>query len=101
MATVAAAQNPLCDGVAIRRRRRAVCGSRPEHPARLAGFDVEIAELIARELNRTPQFVQVTFTSLDQSAARGDFFDLGLSGIEDTPGVAPRRGQHSVLPVSG
>ena len=36
----------------------------------------------------TPQFVQVAFASLDQSAARGDF-DIGLSGIEDTPG---RRG---------
>src|SRR5262249_50628029 len=31
-----------------------------------------------------PQFVQILFTSLDQSAARGDF-DIGLSGIEDTP----------------
>lgn len=57
----------------------------PNNPDRLVGFDVEIAELIARELNRPPQFVQVAFTSLDQSAARGDF-DIGLSGIEDTPG---------------
>ncbi len=30
------------------------------------------------------EFVQVAFASLDQSAARGDF-DIGLSGIEDTP----------------
>lgn len=57
----------------------------PSDPTRLVGFDVEIAELIARELERTPQFVQVAFASLDQSAARGDF-DVGLSGIEDTPG---------------
>ena len=56
----------------------------PRDPTKLVGFDVEIAELIARELGRTPQFVQVQFTSLDQSAARGDF-DIGLSGIEDTP----------------
>ena len=41
-------------------------------------------ELIAGELGRTPQFVQVAFTSLDQSARRGDF-DIGLSGIEDIP----------------
>ena len=53
-------------------------------PSKLAGFDVEIAELIARQLGRTPQFVQVQFTSLDQSARRGDF-DIGLSGIEDIP----------------
>ena len=59
--------------------------SDPNDPQKLVGFDVEIAELIARELGRRPQFVQVAFASLDQSAARGDF-DIGLSGIEDTPG---------------
>jgi polar amino acid transport system substrate-binding protein len=56
----------------------------PADPNRLVGFDVEIAELIAGKLGRTPQFVQVQFTSLDQSARRGDF-DIGLSGIEDIP----------------
>jgi polar amino acid transport system substrate-binding protein len=56
----------------------------PVDPAKLRGFDVEIANLVARKLGRTPAFVQVAFQSLDQSAARGDF-DLGLSGIEDTP----------------
>ncbi|HYB96263.1 MAG TPA: ABC transporter substrate-binding protein/permease [Vicinamibacterales bacterium] len=56
----------------------------PNDPNKLVGFDVEIAELIARKLGRTPQFVQVQFASLDQSARRGDF-DIGLSGIEDIP----------------
>ena len=56
----------------------------PGDPNQLVGFDVEIAALIARQLGRTPQFVQVQFTSLDQSARRGDF-DIGLSGIEDIP----------------
>jgi polar amino acid transport system substrate-binding protein len=56
----------------------------PADPSKLRGFDVEIAALVARKLGRTPAFVQVAFQSLDQSAARGDF-DLGLSGIEDTP----------------
>jgi polar amino acid transport system substrate-binding protein len=56
----------------------------PNDPNKLIGFDVEIAELIARQLGRTPQFLQVQFTSLDQSARRGDF-DIGLSGIEDIP----------------
>jgi polar amino acid transport system substrate-binding protein len=56
----------------------------PEDPSQLAGFDVEIAELLAREMGLTPRFVQVAFTQLDQSAIRGDF-DVGLSGIEDTP----------------
>jgi polar amino acid transport system substrate-binding protein len=56
----------------------------PRDPSRLAGFDVEIAALIARHLGRTPQFMQVAFASLDQSARRGDF-DIGLGGIEDSP----------------
>ena len=56
----------------------------PRDPAHLAGFDVEIAALIARALGRTPQFVQILFTDLDQAVRRGDF-EIGLSGIEDTP----------------
>ncbi len=56
----------------------------PNDPTRLVGFDVEVAELIARGLGRTPRFVFVAFPSIDQSVARGDF-DIGLSGIEDTP----------------
>jgi polar amino acid transport system substrate-binding protein len=56
----------------------------PNDPTRLEGFDVEVAELIAHALDRRPEFVQVSFASLDQSAIRGDF-DIGLSGVEDTP----------------
>jgi len=56
----------------------------PQHPERVVGFDVDIAALVAHDLGRAPEFVQILFTSLDQSAARGDF-DIGLSGIEDTP----------------
>jgi len=56
----------------------------PTDPAKMVGFDVEIAELVARKLGRPPQFVQIAFSSLDQSARRGDF-DIGLSGIEDIP----------------
>ena len=56
----------------------------PQDPARVAGFDVEIAELLGRGLGRMPRFVQASFTTLEASVARGDF-DIGLSGIEDTP----------------
>src|SRR5688500_12465512 len=56
----------------------------PADPTRVVGFDVEIATLLADALGRRPRFVQVGFTSLDASAARGDF-DIGLSGIEDSP----------------
>src|SRR5438045_1730848 len=55
----------------------------PSHPDEVAGFDVEIAALLAHGLGREPRFVMVTFTSIDQSIARGDA-DIGLSGIEDT-----------------
>lgn len=56
----------------------------PANPDVLVGFDVEIADLVARGLGRAPRFVLITFTSIDQSIARGDA-DIGLSGIEDTP----------------
>jgi polar amino acid transport system substrate-binding protein len=56
----------------------------PNDPSKMAGFDVEIAELVARRLGREAEFVQVAYSSLDQSARRGDF-DIGLSGIEDMP----------------
>ena len=56
----------------------------PRQPDRLVGFDVEIANLIARGLGRTPEFITITFTSIVQSIVRGDA-DIGLSGLEDTP----------------
>lgn len=56
----------------------------PARPDRVVGFDVEIAELIARGLNRQATFVNITFTSIDQSIERGDA-EIGLGGIEDTP----------------
>jgi polar amino acid transport system substrate-binding protein len=59
----------------------------PNDPAVVRGFDVEVAEEIAKGLGRKPHFVQVAFTAIDQSVARGDF-DIGMSGVEDTP---PRR----------
>ncbi len=56
----------------------------PNDPAKVRGFDVEVAEAIARGLGREPVFVQVAFSSIDASVARGDF-DIGMSGVEDTP----------------
>jgi polar amino acid transport system substrate-binding protein len=56
----------------------------PARPDRVVGFDVEIAELMAQGVGRVARFVMITYTSIDQSIARGDA-DIGLSGIEDTP----------------
>jgi len=61
----------------------------PADPTRLVGFDVEIAALIAEGLGRAPRFVQVAWESIDSSTMRGDF-DIGLSGVEDTPGRRAR-----------
>lgn len=61
----------------------------PADPSRVRGFDVEIAELIARALGRRPQFVQVAWASIEASAERGDF-DIGLSGVEDRPALRER-----------
>jgi polar amino acid transport system substrate-binding protein len=56
----------------------------PDNPDKLTGFDVEIAELLARRLGRTARFVTIQFQYIDQSVGRGDA-EIGLSGIEDTP----------------
>jgi ABC-type amino acid transport substrate-binding protein len=58
--------------------------SDPAHPTGSIRIRVEIAGLLARGLRRVPRFVMITFTSIDQSIARGDA-EIGLSGIEDTP----------------
>ncbi|MEO7520621.1 MAG: ABC transporter substrate-binding protein/permease [Gemmatimonas sp.] len=62
------------------------------NPSVVRGFDVEIAELLARGLGREPQFVQVTWASIVQSVERGDFA-IGMSGMEDRPEL---RARHAV-----
>src|SRR4051812_24100836 len=64
----------------------------PRDPTRVRGFDVEIAELLARGLKREPRFVQVAWSSIEASVERGDF-DVGLSGVEDR---AELRERHAV-----
>src|SRR2546423_12701911 len=59
----------------------------PRNPSVVRGFDVEVAEQIAKGLGRRAEFVQVGFADIDQSVGRGDF-EIGMSGVEDTP---PRR----------
>lgn len=64
----------------------------PADPSKVRGFDVEIAEMIARGLGREPRFVQVAWASIIQSVERGDF-EVGMSGLEDR---AELRARHSV-----
>jgi polar amino acid transport system substrate-binding protein len=56
----------------------------PADPSNVRGIDVDVADTIAKGLGVKARFVQVAFTSTDQSAGRGDF-DIGLGGVEDTP----------------
>lgn len=56
----------------------------PADPSKVKGFDVEVAEAIARGLGQRASFVQVAYASIDQSVQRGDA-DIGMSGLEDTP----------------
>lgn len=58
-------------------------------PSKVRGFDVEVAERIARGLHRRPRFVQVAWASIEASVERGDF-DIGLSGVEDRPVLRQR-----------
>lgn len=64
----------------------------PGDPSRVRGFDVEIAEAIAKGLNREPRFVQVAWSSIEASVERGDF-EIGMSGVEDQ---AELRARHAV-----
>lgn len=56
----------------------------PNDPSIVRGFDVEVAEQIAKGLGRRPEFHQVGFADIDQSVQRGDF-EIGMSGVEDSP----------------
>ncbi len=58
----------------------------PNNPDRLVGFDVELADLLARGLGRRAQFTFITFSSIAQGVARGDA-DLGLSGAESPEAI--------------
>ena len=64
----------------------------PANPSVVRGFDVDIANALAQELSRRPEFVQVAWASIDAYVERGDFA-LGLSGVEDTPA---RRARHAL-----
>ena len=56
----------------------------PTQPGVIIGFEVEIAEALARELGVRAKFHQNDWSNLIPSLERGDF-DLALNGLEDTP----------------
>jgi polar amino acid transport system substrate-binding protein len=56
----------------------------PSEPGKIIGFEVDIAEALARELGVRAKFHQNDWSNLIPSLERGDF-DIILNGLEDTP----------------
>ncbi len=56
----------------------------PKNPSQRIGFEVELAEEIARRLGVKLEFVQTDWAVLIPALQRGDF-DFAMSGIEITP----------------
>ena len=61
----------------------------PAHPGRLTGFEVELADALARQLGVRAEAVQNDWPTLLASLERGTF-DVAMNGIEVTPAVAAR-----------
>ncbi len=59
----------------------------PDHPGQLVGFEVELADAIARELGVRAEFVQNDWSNLVPSLDRGSF-DIAMNGLEVTPARA-------------
>ncbi len=59
----------------------------PDHPGRLVGFEVELADAVARELGVRAEFVQNDWANLVPSLQRGSF-DVAMNGLEVTPARA-------------
>ncbi len=55
-----------------------------KEPGKLQGFEVEIADALARELGVRAKFMQNDWSNLVPALERGDF-DVILNGLEETP----------------
>ena len=61
----------------------------PKQPGKLIGFEVDVADGIARRLGVKATFVQVAWSNLVPALERGDF-DIALNGLESTPSRAEK-----------
>ena len=61
----------------------------PDHPGQIIGFEVDIANAIARRLGVKAQMAQYNWSNLVPSLERGDF-DIALNGLEATRERAER-----------
>jgi polar amino acid transport system substrate-binding protein len=67
---------------------------------KLVGFEVDLADELARRLNRRAEFVQVSWETLPQALQRGDI-DIILNGYEWTPGRERQMGSSIPYYVGG
>jgi polar amino acid transport system substrate-binding protein len=56
----------------------------PKDPSRLIGFELDIAEAVAKELGVKAQLVQTAWDSLIPALERGDY-DMAMNGLEIIP----------------
>jgi polar amino acid transport system substrate-binding protein len=56
----------------------------PKNPDKLIGFEIEIVEAVARDMNVRQQLVQTAWDSLIPALDRGDF-DMAMNGLEIIP----------------
>ena len=55
----------------------------PQHPGHLVGFEVDVADALAKELGVRAEFVQADWSNLVPSLERG-VFDVAMNGLEVT-----------------
>lgn len=55
----------------------------PKEPGKLIGFEVEIADALARRLGVRARFVQISWSALIPGLERGDY-DVAMNGVEVT-----------------
>ncbi len=55
----------------------------PKDPSKIIGFEVDIAAALAKQMQRTPVFVQNEFNGLIPGLGRGNY-DIALNGLEIT-----------------
>lgn len=61
----------------------------PQDPERVLGFEVDLAEALAKEIGRPIEFRQYNYDALINGLERGDF-DFAMNGLEITPDRARR-----------
>src|SRR3954466_2299985 len=56
----------------------------PHNPANIVGFEVDLAEALARQMGRTARFVQNQWDGLVPGLDRNEY-DVVINGLEITP----------------